>query len=105
MTSSGCESNHRSQRGSATVTVVRSRGSCGYEDSDEGEDTELYTEEIEVVEGNAETANEAGVTANSTEAAEELVTTFSEDDHKEHECEEIGELMHCRVLQLTNLVL
>ena len=54
----------------------------GHKDSDEGEDTELPAEEIEVVEDNAETAGEAGVTANSTEAVEELVTTFSEDDHE-----------------------
>ena len=40
-----------------------------HENSDEGEDTELHAEEIEVVE-DVETAGEAGINANSTEAVE-----------------------------------
>ena len=52
-----------------------------HENSDEGEDTELHAEEIEVIEDNAETAGEAGITANYTETAEYLVNTFSEYNH------------------------
>ena len=66
----------------AASKTIEAEEVVGHEDSDEGEDTELHAEDIEVVEDNAETAGEAGVTANSTEAADELVTTFSEDDHE-----------------------